>query len=291
MTDVTFNKVYLFDHVRQLLMVGDTLCPCSGDNGPMNNSPIRVHKGIDNKVIFRALGPDRVPVAVSCGQQVYARIIDPDNRSIVLEKLCRLGPAKGLITLELDSGDVVDVHAGLYEMVLIRTEEFIAGIAGYTTEKPLYSDFDSNISMEVEITEQAFKAPLDSITILPLDWTPDILVPTFGPPAPCFYTRRIPGGRVQNHKESVHSFSTYTERFTGVLEIFGSLEETPDPYLSTTRWFKIYPSTMSTDIEFINYTGTQAWTFSANFLWLKFRYLPSQEVLDPGIMGKLIVRA
>lgn len=287
--DINFHKVYLYDHVRQLTAIGDTFCPCK-DNGPMNKNPIKAHKGIDNKIIFRALGPDRVPFDIACTNQVYARIIDPDNRMVVLEKLCRLGPAKGIITLELDSGDICDIHAGLYTMVLIRTENFVDGIPDYYVEKPLYSDINDNVAMEIEITEQAFKTPLPSVEIKPEDWTPDILIPTFGPPTPCFYSKRIPGARVLNHKESVHSFSTYTENFTGILEIWGTLEETPDPYLSSTRWFKIYPSTMSTDIEFIQYTGTQAWTFSANFMWLKFRYFPSTQVLDPGVLKKLIVR-
>lgn len=287
--DVTFNKLYLYDHVRELLLVGDTFCPCK-DNGPMIKNTIKAHKGIDNKVIFRALGPDRVPADVACGQQVYVRVIDPDNKKVVLEKLCRLGPAKGIITAELDAGDICDIHAGLYNMVLIRTEQFVSDVPGYYVEKPLYSDMYDNVAMQLEITEQAFKTPMPSVTLLPENWTPDILVPTFGPFRPCFYTQRIPGSRVQNHKDSVHSFSTYTENFTGVLELWGTLEETPDPYLDASRWFKIYPSTMSTDIEFIGYTGTQAWTFSANFMWLKFRYFPSQEVLDPGKLSKLIVR-
>lgn len=287
--DITFHKLYLYDHVRQLLMVGDTFCPVK-DNAPMNKNPILAHKGVDNRIFFRTLGPDRSVVDVACNQQVYARIIDPENRKVVVERLCRLGPAKGLITLELDAGDLIDVHAGLYEMVLIRTEDFVVNVPNYYIERPLFSDYNNNITMEIEITEQAFKAPNPGVTLYPKDWTPDTTRPTFGPPQHCFYSPRIPGSRVQNHKESVHSFSTYTENFTGVLEIWGTLEETPDPYLDSTRWFKIYPSTMSTDIEYIGYTGTQAWTFSANFMWLKFRYFPSTEVLDPGIMAKLIVR-
>lgn len=287
--DVSFHKVYMYDHVRQLLVVGDTFCPCK-DNGPMNKNPIKAHKGIDNKIIFRALGPDRVPYDVACNDQVYARIMNPDNRTVVLEKLCRLGPAKGVITLELDSGDVALIAPGLYTMVLIRTEDFIVGVNDYYIEKPMYSDMNNNVEMEIEITEQAFKAPLQSIIFEPKDWTPDLTIPSVGPITPSFYTGRIPGARVLNHINSVHSFSTYTENFTGVLQIWGSLEETPDPYQNAARWFKIFPTSMSQDIEFIGYTGTQAWTFSANFLWLKFRYIPSTQVLDPGIMRKLIVR-
>ena len=257
----------------------------------MNKNPIKAHKGIDNEIIFRALQPDRVPYDVACNQQVYARIINPENNTVVIERLCRLGPAKGIITVLLDSGDIAEVPAGLYTMVLIRTQQFVSNVPDYYIELPLYSDYDSNISMEIEITQQAFKTPVDSITILPNNWTPDIIVPTFGAPKPCFYTSRIQGSRVQNHIDSVHSFSTYTKNFTGVLEIWGSLEESPDPYLNHARWFEIYPSTMSTSIEFVGYTGTQAWTFSANFMWLKFRYFPSTAVLDHGVFEKLIVRA
>ena len=175
-------------------------------------------------------------------------------------------------------------------MAMIRTEDFIDKVPDYYIEKPMYSDYNNNVEMELIITEQAFKSPLPSITYTPKDWTPDITIPTFGPVTPSFYTGRIPGGRVLNHINSVHSFSTYTKHFTGILQIWGSLEETPDAYQSESRWFKIYPTSMSQDIEFIGYTGTQAWTFSANFMWLKFRMIPSTAVLDPGILQKLIVR-
>ncbi len=287
--DITFHKLYLYENVRQLLAVGDTFCQCK-DNGPMNKNPIKCHKGLDNKVIFRALGPDRVPFDISCNQQVYARIIDPDNRKVVLEKLCRLGPAKGVITLELDSGDIALIAPGIYTMAMIRTEDFTVAVADYYIEKPLYSDMNNNVEMQIEITEQAFKSPMPSITYEPKDWTPDINVPVFGPITPSFYTGRIPGGRILNHINAVHSFSTYTTNFTGILQIWGSLEEAPDAYQDSTRWFQIYPTSMSQDIEFIGYSGTQAWTFSANFMWLKFRMIPSTAVLDPGILQKLIVR-
>jgi hypothetical protein len=288
--DVTFHKLYLYDHVWQLLAVGDSFCPYK-DNGPMNNNiSMKAHKGLDNKLIFRVLGPDRSPQDIASNQQVYARIIDPDNRKVEIEKLCRLGPAKGIITLELDSGDLALIHAGLHEIVLIRTEDFVANIPGYYVEKPLYSNMNDDVAMQIEITEQAFKTPSPSITIFREHWSQDVIPSLSKSPAPCLYTSRIPGGRVRNHINSVHTFSTYTENATGVLEIFGSLESTPDPYLQSTHWTKIYPSSMSRDIRYKGYTGTQAWTFAANFMWIKFRWTPSTEVLDAGKMTKLIVR-
>lgn len=256
----------------------------------MHKTLLKAHKGIDSKLIFKALGPDRAPVDISCNQQVYARIIDPENKKVVLEKLCRLGPAKGIITLELNSGDVAAIHSGIYNIVLVRTENFVSNVPDYYIEKPIFSDFDNNISMEIEITEQAYKTPKESVILTEQHWTPDLIMPVNGPRIPCFYSSSIHGARVENHRDSVHSFSVYTENFTGVLQVWGTLEESPGPQLNDKTWFKIYPSTMSTDIEYIGYTGTQAWTFSANFMWLKFRYIPSIEVADPGKLVKLIVR-
>lgn len=287
--DITFNKVYLYENIRQLLVVGDTFCLCK-DNGPMHKNKMKAHKGIDNKLVFKALGPDRVPVDISCDHQVYARLIDPENRKVVLEKLCRIGPAKGVIVLELDSGDISNLHVGIYTLVLVRTQSFVSNVPDYYIEKPIFADFDNNVAMEVEITEQAYKAPKESAILTEKDWTPDLMMPINGPRIPCFYSKSIPGGRIENHIDAVHSFSAYTENFTGVLQIWGSLEESPGPYLNDRTWFKIYPSTMSTDIEYFGYTGTQAWTFGANFMWLKFRYIPSMDVVDPGKMVKLIVR-
>ena len=120
------------------------------------------------------------------------------------------------------------VAPGMYTMSVIRTEDFIAGVADYYIEKPMYSDMNDNVEMQLEITEQAFKSPMPSIILEPKDWTPDLSVPPSGPITPSFYTGRIPGARIQNHINSVHSFSTYTQSFTGILEIWATLVEAPN---------------------------------------------------------------
>lgn len=290
--EATIHKLFQYDHVHQLLFTDNgQLCYCQ-DNAPMNLQPLKVHKGIDNKLIFRVLDPDRNPVDICC-VQIYARITDPDNNIIVLEKLARLGSAKGMVFLELNSGDITDIHAGMYNLVLIVTKPFVTGQheSGAYIEKPLFVNYDDDVQMTLLITEQALKTPVPSIVLNEKDWTGDSFFPTGAPPTFGFYSKAIAGARVLNHKSSVHSFSTYTQNFTGVLELYGTLDESPSPYLDSTRWFKIYPSTMSSDIEYRAYTGTQAWTFTTNVMWLKFRYFPSTQVADPGRMVKIIVRA
>ena len=71
----------------------------------MHKHRIKAHKGIDNKLVFKALGPDRAPVDIACDHQIYARLIDPTSKLVVLETLATTGPARGIITVMLDSGD------------------------------------------------------------------------------------------------------------------------------------------------------------------------------------------
>lgn len=287
----SIHNLYQYEHVYQLLFTDDNLCFCR-DNGPMNLIPLKIHKGLDNSLIFRVLDPDRSAVNM-CNYQIFGRISDPANGTIVLEKLARQGSAKGTVFFELDAGDITDIHSGTYNFVLIATQPFVTGYheIGAIIEKPLYVNYNNDVQMELVITEQALHDPVPSVVIYEGDWTGDSFFPTGAPPSFGFYSKAIAGARVLNHRSSVHSFSTYTENFTGFLEVFGTLDETPSPYLDASRWFKIYPSTMSQDIEYIGYTGTTAYTFTANIMYLKLRYIPSTQVLDPGHMKKIIFRA
>lgn len=288
----TIHNLYSYDHIHQLLFVDDGQICFMKDNAPMVNNDITIHKGVDNRVVFRVLGPDRSPVNM-CQYQLMARVNDTSNGTIVLEKPVSQGSVKGTLFLELDSGDITDIHAGTYGLVIIATQPFVTGQheLGATIERPLFIDQYSNVSMILNITDQALHDPVPSVVLCESDWTGDSFFPVYGPPSFGFYSKAIAGGRVLNHRSSIHTFSTYTENFTGVLELYGTLDETPTAYLDSTRWFKIYPSTMSQDIIFTEYTGTQAWAFQCNAMWLKFRYFPSTQVPDPGKMKKIIFRA
>ena len=133
----------------------------------MHKHRLKAHKGIDNKLVFKALGPDRVPVDIACGNQVYARLIDPATKLVVLETLARLGPGKGIITVLLDSCDIANLHVGVYHFVLIQAQNFVTNVEDYYVEKPMFVDFDDNVAMELELTEQAYKSPKPSHILEP----------------------------------------------------------------------------------------------------------------------------
>jgi hypothetical protein len=260
----------------------------------MNRREIKVHKGMDNTLKFRVFDPDRKPINI-CTYQLYGRLFNTENRELVLEKPCRTNTAIGMLFLDLNEGDIANLAQGLYELVIVGQKDFVPGRIGESLTTPVFTDTDSNIVTTVRITGQAERVPRPSFIIEEDDWTEQrTLVNGNTPIISQFYSSTIPAGRVQNHTNSTHSFSVYTDqdnRFTGTLELLGTLDINPQSDPTTDHWFNIQVVTGSEMLEFIEFFGTQAFSFEANVMFFKFRYTPSMEVVEPGTLKKIILRS
>lgn len=288
----SLNDLYLYDDVRRLLLNDDQTTCLDTDNAPMNKRNIKVHKGVDNILKFRVFNPDRQPVNI-CNYDMMARIFNTENRELVLQRPCRTNTAKGMLFLDLDEGDIANLAEGLYEIVIVGQQQFAPSTVGkYATTTPFYTDFDSNIVATIELTGQAERVPLPTYTID--EWTMTrLLWQGSGPLVDTYYSSSIPGARVQNHTWSTHSFSIHVneaDKFTGTLEVLGTLDINPYEDPNSGHWFKIQVVTGSDYLEFIDFFGTEAYTFSANIMFLKFVYTPSTEVENPGRINKILVR-
>lgn len=255
----------------------------------MNRRPMKLHKGVDNILKFRVFSPDRVPVKI-CGYELYARLTYIDDRAIVIERKCTLGTATGMVFLEITEGDMADINVGVYELTITGAMPLIAGNReGEIMSTPFFTDFDSNIENTVIVTDQGDKQPFPSHIINESDWTDTVETPG-GIVTSSKYSSAIPGNRVRNHSNGMHTYSLWAEALTGTLELYGTLEESPNAGLER-GWFRIYPDSMSEEITFTNFTGTEAFSFQANYMWLKFKFTPSTDVEDPGHLKKILVRS
>ena len=277
----------MYDVIRRLLLMDGHLCIIDRDTAPMNKYNLKLHRGTDNTLYFRVFGPDGVPVNL-CAYSLFARFIDTHSGEIILEKICYTGTALGMVTLEVDEGDMNKFSEGLYNMVILAERPFVANATvGEMRTIPLYSDLDRNLTFVVEVTGQAIEPLKRSHVITQDDWTP--VDNTLEGSTMEYYSSAITGNRLQNHINGTHTYSVFAENFTGTLEIFGTLEETPNPDLAR-GWARIYPSSGTDRITFINFTGTEAFEFQANIMWLKFRYTPDPDIQDNGTINKIIAR-
>jgi hypothetical protein len=286
------HDLYLYDDVRPLLYFTENSC-MKTDNAPMNKLPIKVHKGMDNKINFRVFDPDRKPYNIRGFGDIYMRVTDIQNNTIVMERKARSGNSTGMIHFDVFESDLTDIPNGKYSMVVYAQDQFVKGGIGVGeyTSSPFYSDFNGNIKLTLEITDQGQRDPIPSIEILEEDWTPfrhfrnDQSLPVSA-----FYSQAINGARVRNNINNVHTFSVQGDNFTGSLEVYGTLEAQPAASVDDPSWFRIFLSPTQNVILMSEFTGIDAFTFSSNVMWLKFVYTPSVEVEDPGVLKKLLVR-
>jgi hypothetical protein len=300
--EISLHDLYLYDDIRRLLLVNDQFTCSSTDNAPMNKRPLKLHKGLDNTLRFRVFNPDRQPTNV-CQYKIYGRLFNTENREMVLEKLCRTTTAKGMVFLDIDEGDIANIAVGLYDLVIVGQQPLVAQqVVGEKVTTPFYTDTVNNIVATVLITGQAERVPIRSHVVTEDDWTPtSMLDNTTGRVVRQFYSSSIPGNRVQNHINGTHSFSVYTDeenKCTGYLTVLGTLDLNPTEDPHSTHWFKLQMVTGADELEFVQFFGTEAYSFSANVMFLKFLYTPAIEfntggamAYNQGFLKKIILRS
>jgi hypothetical protein len=171
-------------------------------------------------------------------------------------------------------------------MVITGEEEMISGLAaGENIQTPFFLDNAGDIVATVEIVGAADVTPRESVELLPTNWT---ITTSATPGYTRFMSSAIPGARLQNYTNSVHSFSAATTGFTGTLEVRGTLDHIPTGDIND--YFPIDITSGTQIITFDDYTGITAHSFEANFMWIIFTYETQNSLPSNGTLDKVLVR-
>ena len=255
------------------------------NNSPFNKKVIKLHKGVDNQIRFRVLNPDRKKVSVD-HLSIRTRFINTENQERVLDRFADLVPnSKGDVRLTIYEADLVDIAPGFYSLVVTGEEALIPGQStSENAQTPFFLDNAGDIVATVEVVASADVTPRESVELLPANWT---ISNETGAPV-TWRSSAIPGARLQNYTNSVHSFSAATTGFTGTLEVRATLDHIPpgDP----NDYFQIDITSATNIITFDNFTGITSHTFDANFMWLIFIYIPDASLTTNGTVDKVLVR-
>jgi len=253
-------------------------------NEPMNNKDyVKIHKGIDNNIRFKVTDPDFKKVSVD-HLDVKAVIIDSKTGEKVYEKYLEKVD-KCFLYLRVLEGELKDVKRGHYEMV-IRGEnpDAYVGESGFAAYEGFYVDQASNITFPVQITSQGDTRPIPSIDSYVEKWLPvyDALQPSyFSPPLPSNVTR--------NTLNRIHTFTVKGEEASGTIKVYGTLETTSN--MDDSFWFQIdIPDAINNEIQLSDFTGIQAWSFTANLTWIKFQWTPDVNPPQTGNLERIQYR-
>lgn len=248
-------------------------------NAPMNRKIIKLHKGVDNRLNFRVRDQDLKAVDVR-NVDVRAKLINVENRELVLNKLMCNTDQKNWVSLCVLEGDLVDVAPGLYEMVIQAENRNEYMNTEYFSVSPFYTNDVSDVVFAVEVTAHGDAKLLPSVEILKENFT--YLQKDYT--SPSWYTSAIPCNAIRNHRNSVHTFSIYADNFSGTVEVLGSLSMNPPD--SLTEYFPVQIEPGTNVITLDKFTGVDAFTFRANLMWVKFR-ITEDTMIDPLDRGEL----
>lgn len=257
------------------------------NNSPLNKKIIKMHKGVDNQIRFRVLNPDRKRVSVD-HLSIRARFISTENQERVLDRFADLVPnSKGDVRLTIFEADLVDIAPGFYHMIITGEEALVPGLTnGENVQTPFFLDNQGDIVATVEILASADVTPRESVELLQAtSWTV-ASGETLG--FTRFLSSAIPGARLQNYTNSVHSFSAATTGFTGTLEARATLDHIPSG--NPNSYFPIDITSGTNIITFDDFTGITAHTFDANFMWIIFIYETQNDLPSNGTLDKVLVR-
>lgn len=252
----------------------------------MNRKTIKVHKGTDNEVVFRALDPNNTPVSL-CSYNVYIRIFDGQRQ--VLERKCQPRPRPGVFSVLIGEGDIADLVPGYYKAAIVVSDHNDL----FSVDQPvipMFSDFANNAEFTVEVTQQAERQPEETFVIGSGDWTETRRSDKTVGYASEFLSSSIPANRTRNHLNSRHSYSVYAENFTGRLYVYATLNETPST--DHTGWFTVDTMNVSEDyVQFIQFTGVRHFSFVGNYMWVRFVFVPDDITpVENGDIKQILVR-
>lgn len=220
------NRLYLYEDYIDLVIETNGLYV---DNRPMNNRKLIAHKGLSNEIFFNIRNRDRKLQNVF-SDILTATLINPTTKRRFFYKTLEHTSDVGISKLVLDEGDLRDIDAGLYTIYIARRQSD-------TLDYPVYSDQNSNLVFNIEISEQIDQSPVETQignTFLQTSST------SAGDAANVFVSSAFKGNQDRNFSHALHSIAVYPDTYTGKFDVQAScIENVPSSDETSNDWFTL----------------------------------------------------
>lgn len=260
------NRLYLYNDKIDLVVDTSGLYV---DNRPMNNRNLIAHKGLTNEIYFNIRNRDRKLQNVF-SDILTATLINPTTKRRFFYKVLEHTSEVGVVKLVLDEGDLRDISAGLYTIYIARRKQD-------SLDYPIFSDQNSNLKFNIEISEQIDQSPVD--TQIANSFTQTASVGS-GDAANVYVTSAFYGNQDRNFSQALHSLAVYPSAYTGNISIQGScIEGTPNSDDASSDWFLIEKIALSSQSSIVHRT------FQVNANWIRVIHTP-----DSGTISQIQLR-
>lgn len=239
-------------------------------NLPMNDRIIKIYKGADSFLSFRIKNQDRKPVSMS-GKNATAYFKKNGAAVASLSRpLLVTGTFDGECELLIHEKDIRNLQTGLYHLTITLTDS-----NGVT--RTLYSDYNQRAAATVEIVDDQLPNLSESIELTQFYDLQNNDV---------YYSDIYSGDAQSFDKAGLHTFAIYATNFSGKVYAEGTLDLQGT---NNSRWFELSLSLANKYILLTNFSGVDAYNFTGNLMWVRFRYEPDQN--NTGTLDKIVYRS
>lgn len=279
------HTIYSYQNDNTLLYTGQSLCNYSTNSAPVNQNLIKLHRGADNDLVFKVINRDRKLQDVR-HLEVKLVLIDTSSREIVIEKYNIPSDERGIIRFQVYEGDLRNISSGQYTAFIIGEESLSSAALTYKTNNLFYTNQSHDVAFQIEVTDQIFSTAVKTNVILSDDWLP-LSELIDGVNRVSHFSSPLSANRIKNHNNPMHTIAMFFENYSGIIEIYGTIEEIPQQ--TSQSWFKINPTTLTDKIECNLLSDVITLTFSANINWIKIKKIDDLD--NTGVVKKIHVRS
>lgn len=271
-------------------------------NMPLINSIVKVYKGMNSKLDFILLNADAKPFQYTGTSILELRVYNTRTKKLVISRRLDKGDdlqsvpgttmpsvrgnneKRSVYTCQIYVSDTIDLVPGtVYSWSVVEQDS--NGNGHYFN-----TSLTDTVTGEFHLLDNAQPQVEQSSVLLPKDFsvtkTASLMdAAIVGSPnnaAQMGWTRyassAMPGDMQVSTFEGLHTVAIYPDKFSGIIQIQGTLETMPPTALNDERWFNIPTASRDVNVQCINATQIIPLNYVGNFMWVRVVYY----VMEPG---------
>lgn len=286
-------------------------------NMPLESSTIKIHRGANMPLEFVLFDADSKPITVGAGKHLELRITNARTRKTIstqrLEKVVTLtqqskagaltpsvrgnNTKRSIYRAVISASDTADVSPGSHYIWTVLMQDTFASAEYF------YTNRGHNTTGEVHILDNAFPQMEASEIITPenflMNEKPDLMdefivgdstnVHKFSWKK--YTSSAISGDAFNDASDGLHTTAFYTDNFSGVVQLQGTLENMPPDSIAEHRWFNIPAQSGQVNVEFQENTSITPMNYIGNFMWIRVVYYKMEPNKgDNGTITRVVLR-
>ena len=233
-------------------------------NAPLNYKFLKLFSGLDNELYFFVKNQDRKPIKLQ-GTVITANLVNRETGAKIVSKKCTIVDYElAQVRLVISASELSAIKNGYLDLIFTYVNDRGLNL-------PMFCDQNMRPNYTIEVSDDAQAIPLTTAETNVFSTNNNI-----------YYSNILPASGYFNKLNSLVTIGVYATNYTGHFYIQGAIADNP----AETDWFNIILGTYTEEFyPYIDFTGTDPWTFRTNI-----KYVRAMFTIDQGTVDKIVIR-